>query len=545
MAAHRRARLGARPGRAAARARRHLHARRPGGVSLHRADDRGAGAGGRGPRDRARHAARAATARCPRRCWRPRGSPASPRAGGWAARRRSRRSRTAPPTIRRVDKIVGPGNVYVALAKRRGLRRRRDRHGRRARARSWSSRTRHADPALIAADLLAQAEHDPDGPRAAASPTRRPVAAASQAALDAPAAPRCRAAAIAAAVAGGHGAVVVAADLDDAVDLANRLAPEHLELLVAVPAALLPRVRRAGAVFLGPHTPEVVGDYVAGPEPRAAHRRHRALRVAARHRRFREALERDRVLGVRACAAALPHLARAGAGRGAPTRHARGGSRVRDGTTRGARSAMSRCRAAGPRRAQDQGDGDRRSSSTSTAPGSSKIETPHPVLQPHAGGVVQARPDGSGRRGHAATSRWTSTTRWKTSASCSARRCKQALGDKRGHRPLRRRLRADGRGAGPGLGRSLGPAVPRLQRAGGAHARVATSTSTCCRSSSAPSPSTRRSPCTSPCTTATICTTSPRPSSSRWAAPGRGHAAQPAHRRRAALDQGRTVRAVR
>jgi histidinol dehydrogenase len=49
------------------------------------------------------------------------------------------------------------------------------------------------------------------------------------------------------------------------VDVANRLAPEHLELMVAVPAALLPRVRHAGAVFLGAHTPEVVGDYVAGP----------------------------------------------------------------------------------------------------------------------------------------------------------------------------------------------------------------------------------------------------------------------------------------
>jgi histidinol dehydrogenase len=53
--------------------------------------------------------------------------------------------------------------------------------------------------------------------------------------------------------------------LDDAVELANRLAPEHLELLVSVPAALLPRVRHAGAVFMGGHTPEVVGDYVAGP----------------------------------------------------------------------------------------------------------------------------------------------------------------------------------------------------------------------------------------------------------------------------------------
>jgi histidinol dehydrogenase len=62
-----------------------------------------------------------------------------------------------------------------------------------------------------------------------------------------------------------HGALILTADLAAAVDLANRLAPEHLELFVRVPAALLPRVRHAGAIFLGGHTPEVVGDYVAGP----------------------------------------------------------------------------------------------------------------------------------------------------------------------------------------------------------------------------------------------------------------------------------------
>jgi histidinol dehydrogenase len=62
-----------------------------------------------------------------------------------------------------------------------------------------------------------------------------------------------------------HGALIVVASVEAAVELANRLAPEHLELMVTVPAALLPRVRHAGAVFVGGHTPEVVGDYVAGP----------------------------------------------------------------------------------------------------------------------------------------------------------------------------------------------------------------------------------------------------------------------------------------
>jgi len=70
---------------------------------------------------------------------------------------------------------------------------------------------------------------------------------------------------IAAAALRDHGALILTESLERAVEIANRLAPEHLELMVAVPAALLPRVRHAGAIFLGAHTPEVVGDYVAGP----------------------------------------------------------------------------------------------------------------------------------------------------------------------------------------------------------------------------------------------------------------------------------------
>jgi histidinol dehydrogenase len=165
-------------------------------------------------------------------------------------------------TIRRVDKIVGPGNVYVALAKARvfgdvGI----DMvagpsevvivadHG--------------ADPAWIAADLLAQAEHDPmarallitDAPELLPG-----VEAALTAQLE-----RLPRRAIASESLVANGAFILVADLEAAVDVVNRLAPEHLELMVAVPAALLPRVRHAGAIFLGAHTPEVVGDYVAGP----------------------------------------------------------------------------------------------------------------------------------------------------------------------------------------------------------------------------------------------------------------------------------------
>jgi histidinol dehydrogenase len=115
----------------------------------------------------------------------------------------------------------------------------------------------------VAADLLAQAEHDPMARAVcltddAALGTRVVAAVARQC----PALPR---AAIAAAAIRSHGAVVVTRDLGEALLIANRLAPEHLELAVADPFAWLPAVRHAGAIFLGVHTPEVVGDYLAGP----------------------------------------------------------------------------------------------------------------------------------------------------------------------------------------------------------------------------------------------------------------------------------------
>ncbi|HEY3064223.1 MAG TPA: histidinol dehydrogenase [Methylomirabilota bacterium] len=166
------------------------------------------------------------------------------------------------PTIRRVDKIVGPGNVYVALAKRRvfgevGI----------DMVAGPSEVVVIADASApapwLAADLLAQAEHDPMA-RAVLIAADGALLARVAAALDAQLAALPRRA-IAAQALTDHGALVQVANLDDAVDLANRLAPEHLELAVQVPAALLPRVRHAGALFLGSHTPEVVGDYVAGP----------------------------------------------------------------------------------------------------------------------------------------------------------------------------------------------------------------------------------------------------------------------------------------
>ncbi len=165
-------------------------------------------------------------------------------------------------TIRRVDKIVGPGNIYVALAKSRvfgdvGI----DMIAGPSEVMVVADAS--ADPAWVAADLLAQAEHDPMARAVLLTPSRAlidAVAAATERQLSA--LPRRE---IAGAALRAHGALVLTRSLEEAVEVANLLAPEHLELQVADPDALLAQVRNAGAVFLGRYTPEVVGDYVAGP----------------------------------------------------------------------------------------------------------------------------------------------------------------------------------------------------------------------------------------------------------------------------------------
>jgi len=165
-------------------------------------------------------------------------------------------------TIRRVDKIVGPGNIYVALAK----------------SLVWGDvgldmlagpsevvvvADAGADPALAAADLLAQAEHDPMARSVLLTPVPELIDAVAAETLRQLA--RLSRREIAGQSLEANGALVLTRSLEEAVQVVNDLAPEHLELLVADPHALLPRVRSAGAVFLGRYTPEVVGDYVAGP----------------------------------------------------------------------------------------------------------------------------------------------------------------------------------------------------------------------------------------------------------------------------------------
>jgi histidinol dehydrogenase len=165
-------------------------------------------------------------------------------------------------TIAPVDKIVGPGNAYVAAAKRRVF-------GRvgidmiAGPSEILVVADNRSDPAWIAADLLSQAEHDvsaqailvTDDVEFAISVeqevdnhlTRLPRAAIARQSWET------------------NGAILVVRDWDEAVALVDRVAPEHLELAIDQPEALAKRIRHAGAMFLGRYAPEAIGDYIAGP----------------------------------------------------------------------------------------------------------------------------------------------------------------------------------------------------------------------------------------------------------------------------------------
>ncbi len=164
-------------------------------------------------------------------------------------------------TIAPVAKIVGPGNAYVAAAKRQvfgtvGI----DMMAGPSDVLVIADQT--ANPAWVAADLLAQTEHgagaqsiaiatDPELADAIAGEVDRQLAVLRRRELTSE----------------GwrdYGAIITARDLDEALELANRIAPEHLELAVDNPESLVKGIRNAGAVFLGHHTPEAIGDYVGG-----------------------------------------------------------------------------------------------------------------------------------------------------------------------------------------------------------------------------------------------------------------------------------------
>ncbi|MFN3292690.1 MAG: histidinol dehydrogenase [Gemmobacter sp.] len=165
-------------------------------------------------------------------------------------------------SIAPVDKITGPGNAYVAAAKRRVF-------GKvgidmiAGPSEILVIADGDNDPDWIALDLLSQAEHDESAQSILITPDAAfgaAVAAAVERRLET--LPR---AAIAGASWRDYGAVIVTRDLDEAAALSNRIAPEHLELCVADPEALAARITHAGAIFLGAWTPEAIGDYVGGP----------------------------------------------------------------------------------------------------------------------------------------------------------------------------------------------------------------------------------------------------------------------------------------
>lgn len=165
-------------------------------------------------------------------------------------------------TIRPVDKITGPGNLYVTLAKQQV-------YGRvdidmlAGPSEVLVVAGAGADPVYIAADLLSQAEHDEMAAGILITPDEKlALAVRDEVRRQLAALPRRE---VAARSVENYGAVIITGSMEEAFDLANQYAPEHLELLVTDPFSWLGRVRAAGAVFLGPYSPEPVGDYLAGP----------------------------------------------------------------------------------------------------------------------------------------------------------------------------------------------------------------------------------------------------------------------------------------
>jgi histidinol dehydrogenase len=165
-------------------------------------------------------------------------------------------------SIAKVDKIVGPGNIYVAMAKRQvygyvdidmvaGP------------SEILVLADESANPAWVAADLLSQAEHDPLA-AAVLITTSSSLATAVAGELEEQLAilPRRR---IAEQSLHDFGGILLVDHMDDAMAAVNRFAPEHLELAVSEPMTLLGKVENAGAIFLGHHSPEAFGDYLAGP----------------------------------------------------------------------------------------------------------------------------------------------------------------------------------------------------------------------------------------------------------------------------------------
>ena len=165
--------------------------------------------------------------------------------------------------IPRVDKLVGPGNAYVAAAKRLA-------YGTldidmvAGPSEVLVIADETADPSFVAADLLSQAEHDKLA-SAVLLTDSGPLAQAVDAEIVRQTGYLSRSEIMETSLR-DFGCAIVCEDLDKCVELANEIAPEHLEIVTKAPRELLPLVKNAGAVFLGAYTPEPLGDYLAGPD---------------------------------------------------------------------------------------------------------------------------------------------------------------------------------------------------------------------------------------------------------------------------------------
>jgi len=165
-------------------------------------------------------------------------------------------------SVPRADKVVGPGNIYVAFAKRmlQGI----------IGIDAFAGPSEilviaddGADPRTVACDLLSQSEHDPMASSILITASGL-LAEAVKDMLEKELATLPRKDATGKAL-NDHGAIIITRNLDEALDIANRVAPEHLELMIRDAFEYLGRIRNAGAVFLGYMTPEAIGDYIAGP----------------------------------------------------------------------------------------------------------------------------------------------------------------------------------------------------------------------------------------------------------------------------------------
>ncbi len=165
-------------------------------------------------------------------------------------------------SIRKVDKICGPGNVFVAYAKRM-VQGQVDIDGVFGPTETILLADDTANPVFCAADLIAQAEHDPMASAILVTDSQ-PLIDAVEAELDAQIADNPRAETIRHSLE-RQGCIVVVDDFDEAIAVANQIAPEHLCLMVADPWVWAGQVRNAGGLFLGEFSPEVMGDYIAGP----------------------------------------------------------------------------------------------------------------------------------------------------------------------------------------------------------------------------------------------------------------------------------------